>query len=81
MAHHGVTLAWTFDDLNNLERASVHRTLAPQGAAGKTLRIIDDVVCRATALQIAGERQQSELFFASIKRLLDRDLPEWRSTD
>jgi hypothetical protein len=30
------------------------------------------------AAQIAGERQQSELFFESIKRMLDRDEPGWR---
>jgi hypothetical protein len=36
-------------------------------------------VCRLTAIQARGERQQSDLFFASIKRLLDRDQPDWRA--
>ena len=76
----GERIAWAYDDLYYLERACMHQTLALQGAAGKPLRIIDDAVCRATALQIAGERAQSDLFFASIKRLLDRDQPDWRST-
>jgi hypothetical protein len=31
----------------------------------------------ATGSQIAGERQQSELHFAALKRLLDRDEPGW----
>jgi hypothetical protein len=35
-------------------------------------------MCRATAAQIAGERQQSDLFFESIKRMLDRDHKGWR---
>ena len=48
---------------------------------GKPLRSIDPAVCRATAAQIAGERQQSDLFFASIKRLLDRDQSGWRALD
>lgn len=85
MANHGVTvvgatMAWAVDDLYYLERACMHQTLALQGAAGKPLRIIEDDVCRTTARQVAGERQQSDLFFASIKRLLDRDQPEWRGT-
>ena len=57
------------------------KTLALQAADGKPLRSIDPAVCRATAAQIAGERQQSDLFFASIKRLLDRDQSGWRALD
>jgi len=83
MANHGITvvganMAWAFDDLYYLERACMHQTLALQGSGGRPLRLIDEDICRATAAQIAGERQQSDLFFASIKRLLDRDQPEWR---
>ncbi|MFM9998919.1 MAG: aldolase [Burkholderiaceae bacterium] len=86
MASHGVTvvgatMAWAFDDLYYLERACMHQTLALQAADGKPLRSIDPAVCRATAAQIAGERQQSDLFFASIKRLLDRDQSGWRALD
>ena len=84
MANHGVTvvgasMAWAFDDLYYLERACMHQTLALQGAGGKALNTITPDVCRATAAQIAGERQQSDLYFAAIKRLLDRDQPDWRN--
>ena len=84
MANHGVTvvgasMAWAFDDLYYLERACMHQTLALQGAGGKALNTIAPDVCRATAAQIAGERQQSDLYFAAIKRLLDRDQPGWRN--
>ncbi|NCZ76064.1 MAG: aldolase [Betaproteobacteria bacterium] len=84
MASHGVTvvgqsLAWAFDDLYYLERACMHQVLATQVAAGRALRLIPEAICEATAAQIAGERQQSDLFFASIKRLLDRDQSGWRN--
>lgn len=83
MTSHGVTvvgpnMAWAFDDLYYLERACQHQVLATQLAAGRPLRAIPPEVCRSTAQQAQGERQQSELFFASIKRLLDRDQPDWR---
>ena len=82
MASHGVTVvgtsvAWTFDDLYYLERACMHQVLAVQGAAGRPLRRIADDLCAAVGQQIAGERGQSDLFFDSIKRMLDRDEPGW----
>ena len=84
MANHGVTvlgsnMAWAFDDLYYLERACMHQTLATQAAGGLPLRTVPEAVCRMTAAQAQGERQQSELFMASIKRLLDRDQPGWRT--
>jgi len=84
MASHGVTVvgasvAWTFDDLYYLERACMHQVLAVQGAGGKPLRRIPDEMAARVAAQIAGERQQSDLFFDSIKRMLDRDEPGWSS--
>jgi ribulose-5-phosphate 4-epimerase/fuculose-1-phosphate aldolase len=84
MASHGVTvvgpnMAWAFDDLYYLERACMHQTLASQLAGGRPLREIPEPVCRLTAAQAQGERQQSDLFLASIKRLLDRDQPGWRT--
>jgi len=86
MANHGVTvigasMAWAFDDLYYLERACMHQTLAMQASGGQPLQAIAPEVCRATALQIKGERQQSDLYFAAIKRLLDRDQAGWRATD
>ncbi len=75
MASHGITvvgasIAWAFDDLYYLERAAMHQTLAQQAAGKKSLRKIPDAMCRKVAKQIATERQQSDLFFASIKRQL-----------
>jgi ribulose-5-phosphate 4-epimerase/fuculose-1-phosphate aldolase len=83
MASHGVTVvgrsvAWAFDDLYYLERACMHQVLAVQAAGGRALRRVPDALCAATAAQIAGERQQSDLFLASVKRMLDRDEPGWR---
>jgi ribulose-5-phosphate 4-epimerase/fuculose-1-phosphate aldolase len=82
MASHGVTVvgasvAWTFDDLYYLERACMHQVLAVQGSAGRPLRRIPDEMAARVSAQIAGERQQSDLFFDSIKRMLDRDEPGW----
>ena len=82
MASHGVTvvgpsIAWTFDDLYYLERTCMHQVLAVQAAAGRPLRSIPPEMCARVGAQIAGERQQSDLFFASIQRMLDRDEPGW----
>jgi hypothetical protein len=35
-------------------------------------------MARHTASQIAGESQQAFLHFESLKRLLDRDEPDWQ---
>ena len=35
-------------------------------------------MCARVGAQIAGERQQSDLFFTSIKRMPDRDESRWR---
>ena len=82
MASHGVTVAganvaWAFDDLYYLERACMHQVLAVQGAGGRPLRRIPDELCEKTGQQIASERQQSDLFFDSIKRMLDRSDAGW----
>jgi ribulose-5-phosphate 4-epimerase/fuculose-1-phosphate aldolase len=82
-ASHGVTvvgrtLAWAFDDLYYLDRACMHQVLATQAAAGRPLRQVPDALCARVAAQIDGERAQSDLMFASLKRLLDRDEPGWR---
>ena len=83
MASHGVTvvgptMAWAFDDLYYLERACMHQVLATQAAAGLALREVPQAMCRATAAQMATERQQSDLYFAAILRMLDRDAAGWR---
>ena len=84
MASHGVTvvgrtLAWAFDDLYYLERACMHQVLATQAAGGRPLRRVPEAMCARVAAQIDGERQQSDLHFESIKRLLDRTAPGWRA--
>ncbi|MET0509603.1 MAG: aldolase [Burkholderiaceae bacterium] len=76
MASHGVTVigqsvAWAFDDLYYLERACMHQALAIQLAAGRPLRRVPEALCAQVSRQIAGERQQSDLFFAAVARLLD----------
>lgn len=83
MASHGVTvvgrsIAWAFDDLYYLERACMHQVLAVQAAGGRPLREVPEALCAKVAEQIAGERQQSDLFLEAVKRMLDRDEPGWR---
>ena len=83
-ASHGVTVvaasvAWAFDDLYYLERACMHQVLAVQAANGRPLRRVPDAMCEQVGRQIAGERQQSDLFFDSIKRILSREEPGWDS--
>lgn len=80
LANHGVivcgeTVGWAFDDLYYLERACMVQVLA-QGT-GKALKRLPHAVASATAKQHAGERQQSDLYFAAMKRLLDREEPGW----
>ncbi len=84
LANHGVivcgeTVAWAFDDLYYLERACMAQVLA-QGT-GKLLKRLSHGTALATAKQIAGDRQQSDLHFAALKRLLDRDEPNWSRLD
>ncbi|MGB7301757.1 MAG: aldolase [Burkholderiaceae bacterium] len=83
MASHGVTVvgrsvAWAIDDLYYLERACMHQALALQLADGQPLRRVAPAVCQEVAEQIESQRQQSDLHFESVKRLLDRDEPGWR---
>jgi len=84
LANHGVivcgdSVAWAFDDLYYLERACMVQVIA-QGT-GKQLKRLPHSVASATAKQIASERQQSDLHFAALKRLLDRDEPGWSKLD
>ena len=83
-ASHGVTVvgptvAWAFDDLYYLERACMHQALAVQMAAGKPLHVIPPAMCQQVGRQIAGERQQSDLFLEAIKRMLSDESPGWDS--
>jgi ribulose-5-phosphate 4-epimerase/fuculose-1-phosphate aldolase len=82
LANHGVivrgkSIAETFDDLYYLERACMHQTLAM--TTGKPLRLVPEEIAKHTAAQMAGESQQAALHLAALKRILDREAPEWAS--
>lgn len=82
LANHGIivtgpTIAAAFDDLYYLERACMLQVLAM--STGKPLRTVEERIAAETARQMAQESGQSELHFAAIKRMLDRDEPGWRS--
>jgi len=84
LANHGVivrgkSIAETFDDLYYLERACLHQVLAM--STGKPLRTVPEEVAKHTAAQMAGESQQAALHLAALKRILDRECPEWACTE
>ncbi len=83
-ASHGVTvvgesIAWAFDDLYYLERACMHQALANSMRSSAKLHEIAPQVCEVVGAQIAGERQQSDLFFDAIMRMLDKQDSAWRT--
>jgi len=80
LANHGVivcgpTVAAAFDDLYYLERACMLQVLAM--GTGKPLRIVPERIAGLTGEQMAQDSEQTELHFAAIKRMLDRDQPGW----
>jgi ribulose-5-phosphate 4-epimerase/fuculose-1-phosphate aldolase len=80
LANHGVivcgdSVAWAFDDLYYLERACMVQVLAQ--STGKHLKRLSHSVASATAKQMAAEREQSDLHFAALKRILDKEDPGW----
>jgi ribulose-5-phosphate 4-epimerase/fuculose-1-phosphate aldolase len=84
LANHGVivggdSVAWAFDDLYYLERACMVQVLAQ--STGKQLKRLSHSVASATAKQMAGEREQSDLHFAALKRILDKEDPGWSRLD
>ena len=48
---------------------------------GKPLRMISERIAGSTAQQMAGDNEQAELHFKSLKRMLDRDEPGWSRID
>ncbi len=83
LANHGVvvtgkTIAHAFDDLYYLERACQAQVIAM--STGRPMRRIPQDVARMTADQMLSspERAQAVRHFESLKRLLDRDEPEYR---
>jgi hypothetical protein len=56
----------------------MHQAMALQLANGQPLRHVPPGVCAEVAAQIESQRQQSDMHFESIKRILDRDEAGWR---
>lgn len=80
LSNHGVivtgpSVAWAFDDLYYLERACMLQVIAQ--STGRPLHLVPERIVATTAKQMAQERQQSDLMFAAVKRMLDRDEPGW----
>jgi ribulose-5-phosphate 4-epimerase/fuculose-1-phosphate aldolase len=73
LANHGVivagpTVAWAYDDLYYLERACQHQVIAQ--STGRPLAPVNPALAAQVAAQIQGEREQSDLFFEALRRLL-----------
>jgi ribulose-5-phosphate 4-epimerase/fuculose-1-phosphate aldolase len=73
LANHGVivagaTIAHAYDDLYYLERACLHQVIAQ--STGRPLAPVDAKLAAHVAAQIQGEREQSDLFFEALRRML-----------
>jgi len=73
LANHGVivagaSIAHAYDDLYYLERACMHQVIAQ--STGRPLAPVDAALAASVAAQIQGEREQSDLFFEALRRLL-----------
>jgi len=80
LANHGVivtgdTVAQAFADLYYLERVCQLQILAYQ--AGRPLRRLTHDTLRSTARQMMADRQSAHEHFAALKRVLDRDEPDY----
>ncbi|MCG8546960.1 MAG: aldolase [Alphaproteobacteria bacterium] len=80
MASHGIivshrTVAEAYDDLYYLERACQVQLLARQ--SGLPLRRLPEPVIDLTMQQLSGDRSSAPLHFASLKRVLDREEPDY----
>jgi ribulose-5-phosphate 4-epimerase/fuculose-1-phosphate aldolase len=80
LANHGVivvgrSIACAFDDLYYLERACQVQVIAQ--STHKPLRIVDDETCRKTQAQFAGDESYADAHLAAIRRILDRECPEY----
>ena len=62
------TRACAYDDLYYLERACPHQVIAQ--STGRPLAAVDAELAARVATQIQGEREQSDLFFEALRRLL-----------
>jgi ribulose-5-phosphate 4-epimerase/fuculose-1-phosphate aldolase len=73
LGNHGVIvcgerIAWAYDDLYYLERACMHQVLAQ--STGRPLQPVQPELAARVAAQTMGERLQSDLFFASLRRMV-----------
>jgi len=81
MAHHGVvttgrTVAIAFDDLYYLERAAELQVLAT--STGRPLKLVgEDVIAHTLEQYGKGNEDYGEAHFAALKRILDREEPEY----
>ena len=82
MAHHGITVtasttAKALDDFYYLELAAKSQILAQ--STGNPLKIIDDATADELAKPIQAEEEQMTGHFASIRRILDKEEPDYRT--
>lgn len=80
MGNHGVmvtaeTIGEAFDDMYTLERAC--QILVNAYATGQPLKMISDAVAEKTARDWEGFRDFSLAHFAEMKRILDREEPDY----
>ncbi len=73
LANHGVvvagaTIAHAYDDLYYLERACLHQVIAQ--STGRPLAPVDALLAAKVAAQVQSEREQSDLFFDALRRML-----------
>ena len=73
LGNHGVAVCgerieYAYDDLYHLERGCMHQVLAQQ--TGRPLKPVAPELAARVGAQCCGERLQSELFFAALRRTL-----------
>ncbi len=81
LANHGVvvtgrTVHEACNRLYYLERAAMHQVVAM--GTGRKLKMIAPDICRLTAQQMAEDDKQPELHFEALKRILDKESPDYR---
>ncbi len=82
MAHHGITVtassaAFAYNDFYYLEKACEYQVTAQ--STGRRLRVLDEMTCEKLAPVFMSEEQQYIDHFAAMRRLLDRDEPDYRN--
>ena len=80
LGHHGVivvgpTVGQAYDALYHLERACKTQVLAM--STGRPLKRMPQEIVETTAIQSAAEVPLAEMHFAALKRVLDRDQPDY----